>query len=423
MDKNPNIKSIREYSMSDNIYDCWGEDLNTNYKSDCGISDLFIVNQTRWFKINNRFWCRVKFDKSEGRTEKDDLQSSTETITIEIRSYTESVQAIRDFLDEITVEYLDRVNNKRLNRLFIYTYEYVLENQSQYDRRSRRMELSYDCWSECVFNSTRNFSNIFFDQKGELLRKIDFFKNNREWYEKEGHPYTLGLALHGPPGTGKTSVIKCIANYLGRHLVVIPINKIKTQTEFSQCYFQDTYNKSNKKHSISFDNKIIVLDDIDCMSDIVLQRKEETETKPKEKPNIDTNTFITSIVRGVRDGDDVLANMSKEEDDKLTLSFLLNIIDGIRETPGRILIITSNFYNKLDAAMKRPGRIDMAIEMKNASITTICQMYKKYYNESFPNPNRLKNNVLSPAKIVNIKLASRNKEEFIRRICNEMKLS
>ena len=55
----------------------------------------------------------------------------------------------------------------------------------------------------------------------------NFFINNKDWYNKEGNPYTFGLGLSGPPGTGKTSIIKCIANMLNRHLIVIPLNKIK----------------------------------------------------------------------------------------------------------------------------------------------------------------------------------------------------
>ena len=60
--------------------------------------------------------------------------------------------------------------------------------------------------------------------------------------------------------------------------------------------------------------------------------------------------------------DSLVVDLDKSKDDKITLSFILNIIDGIRETPGRILIITSNNYNCLDPALIRPGRIDINLE-------------------------------------------------------------
>ena len=64
-----------------------------------------------------------------------------------------------------------------------------------------------------------------------------------------------------------------------------------------------------------------------------------------------------------------------------TICNFLNIIDGIRETPGRILIITSNNYNSLDPALIRPGRIDMTLEMRNTSVDGIKEMYNHYYND------------------------------------------
>ena len=95
----------------------------------------------------------------------------------------------------------------------------------------------------------------------------------------------------------------------------------------------------------------------------------------------------------------------------LTLSFVLNVIDGIRETPGRVLIITSNHYNQLDKALTRPGRIDVTLEMKNASVQVIAEMYKHYFNERLPKSVRsqLRDNVLSPAAINNIRFDSRNR--------------
>ena len=103
--------------------------------------------------------------------------------------------------------------------------------------------------------------------KKKLISKLNFFINNKAWYDYEGHPHTFGLGLHGPPGTGKTSIIKCIANKLNRHIIVIPLSKVKTQREFSD-FFEQYYNRANSR-KLGWENKIIVFEDIDCMSDIV----------------------------------------------------------------------------------------------------------------------------------------------------------
>ena len=419
MKNNKEIRSIKEYSTSGNILDNWGEKRSNEFVDNDG--DLYVVDQHKKFKLTNDIWCQVSFTNRDGQTQ-DKVITNMEIITIEICSYVVSLIDIINFVDEITKEYLESISDSRKNKLFIYTLEPGGKN---YFDREDRHQTKLDCWGECEFSSTRTFSNIFFDQKEDLLKKIDFFRNNKDWYESEGHPHTLGLALHGPPGTGKTSVIKCIANKLKRHLIVIPLNKVKTQNDFTKYYFEDRYNSNNPKNGIDFENKIIVLDDIDCMSDLVIDRKIKTEQPNKEDDTLTTKAVfqaMTQAVKTVKTGQDMVCNLN-EDDDKLTLSFILNIIDGIRETPGRILIVTSNYYDKIDAAFKRPGRIDMEIKMNNASVNTICTMFKHYYGEDYPNPKSLKNNLISPAKIVNIKLQSSTKEDFIQKIENEIKAS
>ena len=104
----------------------------------------------------------------------------------------------------------------------------------------------------------------------------------------------------------------------------------------------------------------------------------------------------------------------------------MNIIDGLRETPGRIIIITSNNYESLDSALVRPGRIDYTMKMNNASKNIIEEMFLHYYNEPMSkyyenslnnNLNSLlNNNLVSPAEIVNIKLASDSPEQFIKNL-------
>ena len=106
---------------------------------------------------------------------------------------------------------------------------------------------------------------------------------------------------------------------------------------------------------------------------------------------------------------------------------MLNIIDGIRETPGRILIITSNNYDTLDDALVRPGRIDFTLKMTNTSISTISDMFQHYYGQTLndyyslnpeTNSEVIKDNILSPAEIVNIRLSSNTPEEFVKNLIN-----
>ena len=116
-------------------------------------------------------------------------------------------------------------------------------------------------------------------------------------------------------------------------------------------------------------------------------------------------------------------NIVKYNSDEITLSYILNIIYGIRETPGRIMIITSNNYDSLDPALVRPGRIDLTLEMSNTTIDIIREMYSHYYKDILPEIiiACLKDYVLSPAKIVNLRLQNSEKDDFIKVLINEFK--
>jgi SpoVK/Ycf46/Vps4 family AAA+-type ATPase len=94
------------------------------------------------------------------------------------------------------------------------------------------------------------------------------------------------------------------------------------------------------------------------------------------------------------------------EDDLITLDDILNLWDGLEETAGRILIISSNHYNDLDPALTRPGRIDITIEMKNASHEIIAEMYQHLFETKIDAKllEKVTPRFYSPAEIVNLYL-------------------
>lgn len=403
-----NIHSIKECEESDtqNTFGDANDDDNMDTEQH---KYTYIVNQKKPFLIYDGIYCSVQFQNQDLETSNGNSKVTTkiENIQIKLFSYDKSVEYIRNFIEQITNKYVHSLNDSRIGRYYIYTYE------GGKDKDNMEMSLQYlRKWNECQFQSTTTFENIFFEQKKQLLHKIDFFTNNKAWYEYYGKPYTLGIGLSGPPGTGKTSIIKSIANKLKRNIIVIPLNKIKTIQDFTNVFYENRYAKENRKNSIGFDKKIIVFEDIDCMSEIVCRRYNESKTKndtheKNENNNIYETTsendsksvttvstsekenesekknyseaFITSVIKACKDDDFEPLKSFDNDDDKLTLSFILNIIDGIRETPGRILIITSNFYEKLDKALIRPGRIDICLQMKLASREIIHNMFNHFY--------------------------------------------
>jgi hypothetical protein len=206
-------------------------------------------------------------------------------------------------------------------------------------------------------------------------------------------------------------------NHLGdRPLVNMPLSLIKTKTQLQEYYYESRFTDHNKPNSVGFDKKLIVIEDIDCASDFVMERK-TTTTNPQnmmdECHDITLNdhiqTFDKEIQKTVKENivaetQKLLSKMTPPIDDRITLDDVLNLWDGIRETPGRILIITSNHYDKLDTAIRRPGRIDITLGLENASRETITEMFFHFYKKQIDPEilSKIDSRLYSPAEIVNI---------------------
>jgi len=385
-----NIKSLKEIVLKLDNTDAY---------------DTYITTQTSGFIIDKEMeiYVTCAYDENKDDIIKNNNKEDSknyEIITLTLYSYISNISTIKSFTDNVKKQYLQIIRSERENTLYVYNN---IKNNG---------ETRFELWKEIPFISTRTFDNMFFEDKENVINKIDFFLKNKEWYKKYGVPHTLGIGLYGNPGTGKTSFIKAMANYTKRHIITISLKLLKTREQLENVFYETQYNELNNSDSIQFKNKIIVFEDIDCNSDIVLSRKEKNNDEKIKKETV--------IDYSKSNGDERKIKVIEPEE-KITLDDLLNIFDGICESYGRIIIITSNHYNKLDPALKRPGRIDITMEMKKTSRNIINKMYYSYFTE-YINENVLQNipeYKYSPAEITNIYYnCNNNSDEFINKLLN-----
>jgi ATP-dependent 26S proteasome regulatory subunit len=106
------------------------------------------------------------------------------------------------------------------------------------------------------------------------------------------------------------------------------------------------------------------------------------------------------------------------------LDDILNLWDGLKETPGRILGISSNHYDMLDPALIRPGRIDITLKLDNVSHNIIREMHKRYYNVVIDERKlkKIKDKFYSPAEIINCYVMNKDSpRDFIERLMQNEK--
>ena len=102
------------------------------------------------------------------------------------------------------------------------------------------------------------------------------------------------------------------------------------------------------------------------MGDTVLRREWKKPTPVEEKPK--------------KSDDAWMAAMEEDTKEPIDLSFLLNLLDGTLESNGRIVAISSNFPERIDRALIRPGRIDMIIHFKKCNAAILNEMVKSFYD-------------------------------------------
>jgi chaperone BCS1 len=69
------------------------------------------------------------------------------------------------------------------------------------------------------------------------------------------------------------------------------------------------------------------------------------------------------------------------EREPVSLSGLLNVIDGVGAQEGRVLVMTSNHTENIDPALLRPGRVDFSVKFGLATSHMATQLFTQMYED------------------------------------------
>jgi hypothetical protein len=285
-----------------------------------------------------------------------------ELVKFKLYCYDHDVQHLQQFVDTCNTDYERRMANKLGSHR--YYFDQMIQTKSKGVQNP--LPMSHLVYTKSKFLTNRTFKNVFFEERDQVRDRVNFFLNRRDWYDQKGIPYTLGFMFHGPPGVGKTSTIKAIANEGKRHIVNVQLSEIKTKAQLQHLFFNDEIHVYNgvqtEKYTIPVSERLYVIEDIDAMGDTVLRREWKKPTPAATKKEED------------------MFDRKEEEKDVIDLAFILNLLDGTLEANGRILAITTNFPERIDRALIRPGRIDMIVNFKKCSTAIVQEMVRSFYD-------------------------------------------
>ncbi|XP_057984231.1 AAA-ATPase ASD, mitochondrial-like [Malania oleifera] len=214
-------------------------------------------------------------------------------------------------------------------------------------------------WSHVVFEHPATFDTLAMEpkKKEEIIKDLINYSKAKDYYAKIGKAWKRGYLLYGPPGTGKSTMIAAMANLLGYNIYDLELTAVSDNTELKKLLIE-TSSKS-----------IIVIEDIDCSLDLTGQRKKKK--KKKEEKDEGGKDPMSKLLG---------KETESEKDSKVTLSGLLNFIDGLWSGCGgeRIIVFTTNDLKKLDPALIRRGRMDKHIELSYCGFEAFMVLAKNY---------------------------------------------
>ncbi|XP_049353144.1 AAA-ATPase At3g50940-like [Solanum verrucosum] len=267
---------------------------------------------------------------------------------------------------------------------------YIMERSKAAKEESRVIKLysNFRNWGSDGMNLEHpmTFDTLAMDEKVKtaLIDDLGSFIKGKEYYSRIGKAWKRGYLLYGPPGTGKSSLIAAMANHLNYDIYDLDLTQVHSNSNLRSLLLGMS------------GRSILVIEDIDCSINL------ENREKNDEKEN---------------------------KHNRVTLSGILNFLDGIWSCCGeeRIIVVTTNHIDKLDAALLRPGRMDMHINMSYCKSSAFKQLVFNYLNihhhELFDQIGELLEVVeVTPADVAGELLKSKNPTISLRGLIEFLKI-
>jgi chaperone BCS1 len=318
-----------------------------------------------WF-LHKGHWFRLEKEKDTVLNSRlgQGLLTETERLTILVMG--RSTKPIKDLIIEARDQHLSKGKGRT-----------VVRRPSPKEARQRGRYL----WTKVANRPSRSIETVVLDeeQKDKILMDINEYLHpaTSHWYANRGIPYRRGYLFHGPPGTGKTSLSFALAGVFGLDIYCVSLLEPSLTEEDLGMLFNNLPRRC-----------VVLLEDIDSAG---LGRKAGDEgsellsgENDDKNPKSGSSNASKRAAKKKQWKKKARGDSDAEPSTGISLSGLLNAIDGVASHEGRVLVMTTNHPEQLDPALIRPGRVDMQIEFTLATRTQIREIFVRMYSPDKP---------------------------------------
>ncbi|KAL5136230.1 AAA-ATPase [Glycine soja] len=260
-----------------------------------------------------------------------------------------------------------KVDKRRILRPYLQHIHAVADEIDQRGKRDLLLFMNiaddYRRWRSVPFTHPSTFDTVAMepDLKSKVKSDLESFLRAKQYYHRLGRVWKRSFLLYGPSGTGKSSFVAAMANFLSYDVYDIDLCKISSDSDLKSLLLQTT------------PKSVVVIEDLD--------------------------RFLA------------------EKTARISASGILNFMDALLTSccaEERVMVFTMNTKEHVDPNLLRPGRVDVHIHFPLCDFSAFKTLASSYLgvkeHKLFPQVQEIFQNgaSLSPAEIGELMIANRN---------------